>query len=94
MMKHQGQNIAMKVFQKKQKTSAISNFMPQILPDDEIAEAINPLNSKRKEVINAYHTWAKNWKTNGKHDGHNIWLVRVFLSDSRGTDQSYLMKLT
>ena len=56
MMKHQGQNIAMKVFQKKQKTSAISNFMPKILPDDEIAEAINPLNSKRKEVINAYHT--------------------------------------
>ena len=34
------------------KTSAIPNFMPQILPDDEIAKGINSLNSKQREVIN------------------------------------------
>ena len=31
---------------KTNKTSAIPNFMPQILPDDEIAKDINSLNSK------------------------------------------------
>ena len=30
-------------------TSAISIFMPKILPDDEIAEVINSLNSKQRE---------------------------------------------
>ena len=34
------------------KTSALSNFLPQILPDDEIAEGINSLNSKQREVFN------------------------------------------
>ena len=31
---------------KTNKTSAIPNFMPQVLPDDEIAKGINSLNSK------------------------------------------------
>ena len=48
MMKHQGQKIPMKMnqeTQKKSKTSAITNFIPKILPDDEIAEGINSLKS-------------------------------------------------
>ena len=38
------------------KTSAIPNFMPQVLPDDEIAKGINSLNSKQREVFNVVHT--------------------------------------
>ena len=60
MMKHQGQKLQWKWFRRKNKTSVIFNFMPQILPDKEIAEGINFLNSKQKEVINVAHTWAKN----------------------------------
>ena len=33
------------------RTSSIPNFMPQILPDDEIAEDINSLNLKQREVF-------------------------------------------
>ena len=33
------------------KTSAIPNFIPQILPDDKIAKGINSLNSKQKKII-------------------------------------------
>ena len=38
------------------KTSAISNFMPQILPDDETAKDINSLNSKQTEIFNVILT--------------------------------------
>ena len=49
------------------KTSAIPTFMPQILPDDEIAEGINRLNSKEKEVFNVVHKWGKEYvKCNGQ----------------------------
>ena len=49
------------------KTSAIPTFMPQILPDDEIAEGINRLNSKQMEVFNVVHKWAKEYvKCNGQ----------------------------
>ena len=51
MMKHQWQNIPMKIIQKtqkKNKTFAIANFMPQILPGDEIANNINSLNLKQR----------------------------------------------
>ena len=41
------------------KTSALPSFMPQILPDDEIAECINSLNLKQREVFHVVHTWAK-----------------------------------
>ena len=41
------------------KTSKIPNFMPQVLPDNEIAEGINSLNSKQREVFNVLHTWVK-----------------------------------
>ena len=51
----------MKMIQKKHrnKTSAILNFMPQRLRDDEIAKGINSWNSK--------HT-----KDYVKYDGHDI----------------------
>ena len=32
------------------KTSAISNFMPQMLTGDEISEGINSLNLKQREI--------------------------------------------
>ena len=35
--------------------------MPHILPNDEIAESINSLNSKEREVFNVIHTWAIMW---------------------------------
>ena len=42
--------------------SAIPNFMPQILPDIEIAEGINPLNSKQREVFDVVHSWDKDYE--------------------------------
>ena len=38
------------------KTFALPNFMSQILPDNEIAEVINSLNSKQRETFNVVHT--------------------------------------
>ena len=35
------------------KTSTIPNFMPQILPDDEIVEETNSLNLKQRDLIKA-----------------------------------------
>ena len=40
-------------------TFAITKFVSQILPDDEIAKDINFLNSKKREVFNVVHTWAR-----------------------------------
>ena len=42
--------------------------MPKILLDDEIAESINSLNSKQKEVFNVVFTWSKDYL---KYDGHD-----------------------
>ena len=64
------------------KTSDTPNFMPQVLPDDEIAKGINSLNSKQREVFNVVHTWAKNFV---KYNGHDVELVHIFLSGSGGT---------
>ena len=50
------------------KATAISNFMPKILPDNDIAEGINSLNSQQKEAFNVVHTWAKDYV---KYNGHN-----------------------
>ena len=36
--------------EKTNKTSALPSFMPQILPDDEIAVGINALNSKQSRI--------------------------------------------
>ena len=72
------------------KTSEIPNFMPQVLPDDEISKGINSLNSKQREVFNVVHTWAKNF---GKCDGHDVEPVYIFLSGSGGTGKSHLVKV-
>ena len=70
------------------KTSAISNFMPQVLPDDEIAKVTNSLNSKQREVFNVVHTWAKD---NVKFDGDDDEPVHIFLSGSRGISKSRVL---
>ena len=72
------------------KTSSFPNFMPQILPDDEIAEGINSLNSKHREVFNVVHTWARDYV---KYDGHNVEPIHIFLSGSGGTGKSHLVKV-
>ena len=41
------------------KATTTANFMPKILPDNDIAEGINSLNSKQREVFNVVHTWLK-----------------------------------
>ena len=41
------------------KTFALLNFMPQLLPDGEIVKGINSLNQKQREVFDVVHTWAK-----------------------------------
>ena len=64
---------------KNKQTSALLNFMRQILPNDEIAEGINSLNSKQKEVFNAAHTWAKDYV---KYDAHNVEPIHIFLLGS------------
>ena len=37
------------------RTSTLPDFLPQILPIDEIAQGINFLNSRQREVFNAFH---------------------------------------
>ena len=64
--------------------------MPEILPDDEIAKAINSFNSKKREVFNVVHTWAKDYVI---YDAHDVEPVHVFLSDSGGTGKSHLVKV-
>ena len=64
--------------------------MPQILPDDKIANGINSLNSKQREVFNVVHKWTKNYV---KHDGYEVKLVHIFLSGSGGTRKSHLVKV-
>ena len=72
------------------KTSALPNFIPQILPDDEIVEGINSLNSKQKEVFNVVHTWTKDYV---KCDGHSVEQNHLFFSGSGGTGKSHLVKV-
>ena len=43
--------------------------MPQVLPDDEIAESINYLNSKQREVFNLVHKLAEAYV---KCNGYNV----------------------
>ena len=64
--------------------------MPQILPDDEIAEGINSLNSKQREVFDVVHSWVKDYV---KYDGHNVEPIHTFLPGSGGTAKSHLVKV-
>ena len=72
------------------KTSALSNFMPQILPDNEIEACINSLNSKQSQVSIVPHAWVKDYV---KNDGDNVEPIHIFLSGSGGTGKSHLLKM-
>ena len=69
---------------------AIPNFMPKILPDDEITQDINSLTSTQREFFNVVHTWAKDYVN---YYGHNVGPVHIFLSGSRGKGNSHLVKV-
>ena len=62
--------------------------MPQTLPDHEISEKISSLNSRPREVFIVVHRWAKG---NVNYDGHNVKLIHIFSTGSRGTDKSHLV---
>ena len=64
--------------------------MSKILADDELAEGINSLNSKQKEVFSVVHKWSKDYI---KRDGHNNKPIHIFLSDSGATSKSHLVKI-
>ena len=72
------------------RASALLNFISQILPDDEIAEAINSSNSKQREVFNVIHTWDKDYV---KYDECNVQPIHIFFSGRGGTGKSNLVKL-
>ena len=74
----------------RNKSPAIPNFMPKMLPDDEIAKGLNSLNSKQRKFFNVVHTWAKNYV---KYDDNNVEQVHIFLSGSGGTSKSHLVKV-
>ena len=71
------------------KTTAIANFTLKILPDSDIAEGINSLNSKQREVFNLDHTWTKDYV---RYNEHNVEPVHIFLSGIGGTGKSHLVK--
>ena len=50
-----------------------------MLPDDEIAEGVESLHSKQREVFNVVPTWDKDYV---KYDGHDVEPVHVFLLGS------------
>ena len=64
--------------------------MLQILPDGEIAKGIYPLNSKQMKVFNMIHKWSKDYV---KCNGNNVEPGYIFLSGSRDTDKSHLVKV-
>ena len=72
------------------KATTTANFMPKILPDNDIAEGINSLNSKQRDVFNVVHTWARDYV---KYNGHNVEPVHIFLSGSKTTGKSHLVKV-
>ena len=71
------------------KTSAIPNFMSQILPDDEISKGINSLNSKQREFVTVVNTWNQNYV---KYDGYDVKPVRIFISGNGRTGKYHLVK--
>ena len=50
-----------------------------MLPDDEIAESVESLHSKQREVFDVVHTWDTDYV---KYDGHDVEPVHVFLLGS------------
>ena len=51
--------------------------MPQILAHDEIAEGLNSLNLKQRDVFNVVNTWAKCYV---RHSVHNVEPIHIFIS--------------
>ena len=51
------------------KISAVPNFTPQIILDDELTEGTNSIYSEQREVFNVFQTWIKDYV---KYDEHNI----------------------
>ena len=72
------------------KNSAIPHFVPQALPDGEIAADINSINSKQKEVFNMVHIWAKHCEKYGEHD---VELMHIFVSGGGCTGKPHLVKV-
>ena len=72
------------------KATSTANFMSKILPDNDIAEGKNSLNSKQRDVFNVVHTWARDYV---KYNGHNVEPVHIFLSGSKTTGKSHLVKV-
>ena len=70
------------------RSTAFSNFMPNVWSDDEILQAINSLNSKQRDVFNVVHNWSKDYV---KYNG-NVKPIHIFLSGSGGTGKSHLVK--
>ena len=64
--------------------------MLQLLPENEIAESMNPLNSKLKQVLSGSLYRAINYV---KYNRHKVVPVHTFLSGSGGTDKSHLVKV-
>ena len=64
--------------------------MPNILPDNDIAEGINSLNSKQREVFNVVHPWAKNYVT---YNGHVRTSVHISLRQRKISGKSHLVKV-
>ena len=75
---------------KTNNTHALASFMPQIFQDDQIAEGINSLNSKQREVFNMVHTWTEDYV---KYDRDNVQPIHIFTSSSGGTGKSHLGKV-
>ena len=72
------------------KTSAIPNFTLKALPNDEITEDIDYLNSKQRDAFNVVHTWLKDYV---KYDGHYFESVHIFLLHKGWASKSHLVKV-
>ena len=60
------------------KNSAIPNFIPRIMVDDEILESINSLNSNRRNIFNIVHNCIKEY---ANHKGASVKPVNIFFSE-------------
>ena len=70
------------------KTSTITALFRQILPDSEISEGINSLNSKQREFFNVVHKLAKEYV---KCNGYQVKKKHIFLSRNGGTSKYHLV---
>ena len=73
-------------YPKKNKASAIPNFLPQMLVGNKIANDINSLNPNQNYILNVAHTLTKDY---GKYNGHNVEPVHILISGSGDTCKSH-----